>query len=68
MNGAKTTTDQKKIYNSWEKANSARFVDALKGIVTFDGDETKWDTIVKGVKITKVVISMLCLWIKFLML
>ena len=53
LNGAKTPTDQKKIYNSWEKANPARFVDALKGIVTFDGDETKWDTIVKGVKITK---------------
>ena len=53
LNGAKTPTDQKKLYNGWEKANPARFVDALKGIVTFDGDETKWDTIVKGVKITK---------------
>ena len=53
LNGAKTPTDQKKLYNGWEKANPARFVDALKDIVTFDGDETKWVTIVKGVKITK---------------
>ena len=53
LNGAKTPTDQKKIYNDWEKANPARFVDALKDIVTFDGDGAKWGTIVKGVKITK---------------
>ena len=46
-------TDQKKLYNGWENSNPARFVAVLKDIVTFHGAETKWVTIVKGVKITK---------------
>ncbi len=52
LNKGSTPSDQKRIYGEWRTSPPAGFEAALKDIVTFDGDETKWDTIVQGVKIT----------------